>query len=135
LRIVAAVERVYPPPAHEELFMSRFRAHSALAAVAAGLALAVSGVGAVRGGEASDHRERCAAGATAGCAPGDYCRMRLPVTPDRVGVCVKKPDACPMIYQPVCGLNGKTYPNACHAAQAGETVDHDGPCRASPLSP
>jgi hypothetical protein len=39
---------------------------------------------------------------------------------------------CPMIYSPVCGVNGKTYPNACHAARDGENIDHEGACRKDP---
>jgi hypothetical protein len=64
------------------------------------------------------------------CAPGSYCRMTGPMHPDKAGVCVKKPDMCPMIYQPVCGADGKTYPNTCHAARAGTNVAHEGECKA-----
>lgn len=35
---------------------------------------------------------------------------------------------CTMIYDPVCGCNGKTYGNVCMAGCAGIRVIKDGPC-------
>jgi hypothetical protein len=55
------------------------------------------------------------------------------------GTCEKKTDCidplkidstavCTMIYHPVCGCDGNTYPNACVAAKSGVTKWAEGAC-------
>ena len=40
-----------------------------------------------------------------------------------------KDDMCTMDYTPICGCDGKTYPNACVARQAGVSVLSEGECK------
>jgi hypothetical protein len=48
---------------------------------------------------------------------------------DKAGHCLKRPEVCPEIFQPVCGCDGKTYPNACHAASAQVGVRQNAACK------
>jgi hypothetical protein len=37
-------------------------------------------------------------------------------------------DICTEQYEPVCGCDGRTYGNACHAQREGVRVAHQGEC-------
>jgi hypothetical protein len=48
---------------------------------------------------------------------------------DAKGTCLKVPAFCQKISRPVCGCNGKTYPNDCERQRARAQLDHAGACK------
>lgn len=66
------------------------------------------------------------------CGAGQYCAY--PQTgfcgvADQTGVCMPRPQACTMDYNPVCGCNDVIYPNECAAASAGTSIAYPGECQ------
>lgn len=63
------------------------------------------------------------------CALSNYCEFPYNTCGEEgAGVCDRKPDFCPDLWEPVCGCDGETYPNSCEAAQDGVAVDAEGEC-------
>lgn len=85
------------------------------------------------GGGKADSQKRCGGFAGFVCADeGDYCFYEESQScgfADQMGSCKVRPDACAAVVgTPVCGCDGKTYADACHAAVAGISVRSQGPC-------
>ena len=61
-----------------------------------------------------------------------YCKFRDGVCEGR-GICETRARICQQIFAPVCGCDGRTYPNACVASRAGVSLVHQGACEARPI--
>jgi hypothetical protein len=61
------------------------------------------------------------------CDSKEYCEKRSGDC-NGIGFCKPRPEGCVMLYDPVCGCDGKTYGNGCVAASEGVSILHRGRC-------
>jgi hypothetical protein len=64
---------------------------------------------------------------SADCAGDQFCMLDLTCHATG-GTCAPRPGACPAIYAPVCGVDGKVYPSRCDANAIGVDVPEVGDC-------
>ncbi|MEQ8300623.1 MAG: Kazal-type serine protease inhibitor domain-containing protein [Hyphomonas sp.] len=75
--------------------------------------------------------EMCGGIAGLQCEDGFFCKLddgACVSTADVAGTCAEIKPFCTREYAPVCGCNGKTYPNKCEAHADGTSVATQGAC-------
>ena len=68
------------------------------------------------------------------CGADEWCSYAAPNqcgAQDRTGTCEKRPQACTMIFLPVCGCDGRDYSSQCQAHASGAGVSYAGACKKS----
>jgi hypothetical protein len=92
---------------------------------------AAAGVSVDFEGECPSEPSVCGTIAGLGCDEGQFCDFGVGQCriADAAGQCADVPELCPLIFNPVCGCDGRTYANSCVAQSAGVSIDHAGDCR------
>jgi hypothetical protein len=91
----------------------------------------MAGVSVASEGECESSTEPCGGLAGGSCPEGLYCEYppdAMCGRADGTGVCQVIPEACDLVYSPVCGCDGNTYGNECEANMAGISAETDGEC-------
>jgi len=90
-----------------------------------------SGTDPATGGATSPPNDPVSCANNSECDASAYCKLPDGKCSAR-GTCEVRPGACTRIYKPVCGCDGRTYGNACVAANAGASVGVEGECAPGP---
>ena len=87
-------------------------------------------VGCGSSSDSASDGELCGGATRVECRERSFCRFQDAScgSQEQVGVCEEKPDVCVLVYEPVCGCNGKSYDNRCFAGLEGISVEREGPC-------
>ncbi len=82
-------------------------------------------------GDAVPVAEHCGGCIGSRCAPDAFCEPPTGICDDvfDVGMCSEVPEACPQVFDPVCGCDGRTYGNDCERRMARVGLRHDGACK------
>jgi hypothetical protein len=66
----------------------------------------------------------------AACSEAQFCEFPVGTCgkAGETGECREQPQVCPRHFEPVCGCDGRTYPNDCARQAAGVSLAHPGPC-------
>ncbi|HEV7879437.1 Kazal-type serine protease inhibitor family protein [Bradyrhizobium sp.] len=101
--------------------------HLTVAAFALALGATLASVGAT----AANLDEACGGKDAITCNSALWCRKQAGQcsVADAAGKCEKAPSFCMRVSRPVCGCNGKTYPNDCERQRVKVQLDHDGACK------
>jgi hypothetical protein len=110
--------------------MRSYFSHFAAAALIVSAGVALGSVTA----RAANLDEACGGPDKITCNSALYCQLPAGQcsAPDVAGTCSKAPDFCMRVSRPVCGCNGKTYPNECEARKARVAIDTIGACKKPP---
>lgn len=65
------------------------------------------------------------------CGSGSYCYFSSCAV--ETGSCTAIPQACDMMFKPVCGCNGLTYGNLCLLMQSKQDLAYEGTCQIQPV--
>lgn len=91
------------------------------------------GGGETHSGNPSASPRQCGGIAGLPCGEGEFCDLGSAChMPDAMGTCAERRPMCTREFRPVCGCNGRTYPNRCTAHADGVSVLSDGECQPEP---
>jgi hypothetical protein len=118
------------------LHFGRLAAATLLVASGITLGLALGLPLGLPGANAANLDEPCGGPNKITCNSALYCQLPAGQcsAPDVAGTCTKAPDFCMRVSRPVCGCNGKTYPNECEARKAKVAIDTSGACKKPPAT-